>query len=371
MRMELLSEDQQLIADSAAGFLRDGHGIAVFRTLREAGEDANSAILADLAEMGWMGIVIPEALGGVGLGYRAAGLIAEELGRNLTVSPFVSSAILAGTALASAGGDMAQNWAAKIAAGDAVVALAMDEAAKHRPERIATTVSVASGSLRLNGRKTFVGDGGIADRLIVTAKRDDDLCLVLCDPMADGVTRASQVMLDHRNAATVIFEDVAISEADILAQGPAAEDVLAKTLAAGRAIAAAEQLGVAKAAAEQTYEYLRTRKQFGVLIGQFQALQHRAADLYCELAQASSLIASALNALDDDSVEVETLTRVAKAKMARVGRQATEEGVQMHGGIGMTDEMDLGLFMKRDRALSEFLGDAGYHTEWILRQRGI
>ncbi|MBE1293818.1 MAG: acyl-CoA dehydrogenase [Rhodobacteraceae bacterium] len=369
--MELLSEDQQLIADSAAGFLRDGHGIAAFRALKEAGDDANSAILPELAEMGWMGIVIPEALGGLGLGYRAAGLIAEELGRNLTVSPFVSSAILAGTALASAGGEMAQNWARKIAIGDAVVTQAMDEAAKHRPERITTTVSAAAGALTLSGRKTFVVDGGIADRLIVTAKRGDDLCLVLVDPQAAGVKRASQVMLDHRNAGTVIFEEVPIAEADILAQGRAAEDVLAKTLSAGRAIAAAEQLGIAKAAAEQTYEYLRTRKQFGVLIGQFQALQHRAADLYCELAQVSSLIAAALNALDEDNAEVETLTRAAKAKMARVGRQATEEGVQMHGGIGMTDEMDLGLFMKRDRALTEFLGDAGYHTEWVLRQRGI
>ncbi|MFY0659896.1 MAG: acyl-CoA dehydrogenase family protein [Shimia sp.] len=369
--MELLSEDQQLIADSAAGFLRDRHGIATFRALREAGDDANTALTAELAEMGWMGIMIPEALGGLGLGYRAAGLIAEELGRNLTVNPFVSSAVLAGTALASAGGEMVQNWAPKIATGDAKVALAMDEVAKHRPERIATTVSGASGALKLNGRKTYVVDGGIADRLIVTAMRGEDLCLVMCDPMADGVTRAPQVMLDHRNAATVIFEDVAIAEANIFAQGAAAEQILAKTLAAGRAIAAAEQLGVAKAAAEQTYDYLRTRKQFGVLIGQFQALQHRAADLYCELAQVSSLIAAALNALDEDGADVETLTRAAKAKMARVGRQATEEGVQMHGGIGMTDEMDLGLFMKRDRALTEFLGDAGYHTEWILRQRGI
>lgn len=369
--MELLSEDQQLIADSAAGFLGDGHGIAAFRVLREAGDGVNPAILPELAEMGWMGIVIPEALGGVGLGYRAAGLIAEELGRNLTVSPFVSSAILAGTALALAGGKMAQHWAPRVATGEAVIALAMDETAKHRPERIATSVTGTSGALTLSGRKTFVGDGGIADRLIVTAKWDVDLCLVLVDPQAAGITRAPQVMLDHRNSASVIFEDVPISEADILAQGPAAEAVLAKTLAAGRAIAAAEQLGVAKAAAEQTYEYLRTRKQFGVLIGKFQALQHRAADLYCELAQVSSLIAAALNALDEGGAEVETLTRAAKAKMARVGRQATEEGVQMHGGIGMTDEMDLGLFMKRDRALTEFLGDASYHTEWILRQRGI
>lgn len=369
--MELLSEDQQLIADSATGFLRAGHSIAAFRALRDTGDDVNASILSELAEMGWMGIVVPEELGGIGLGYRAAGLIAEELGRNLTVSPFLSSAILAGTALSNSHRQAAQIWAPQVAAGEAVLALALDEAAKHRPDRLATMVNGEAGGLKLNGRKTYVVDGGFADRLIVTAKRRDDLCLLLVDPLAAGVTLTSQVMLDSRNAATVVFEDVAVSDADIVAQGQAAEVALAKTLAAGRAVAAAEQLGVAKAAAAQTYDYLRTRKQFGVHIGQFQALQHRAAELYCELAQVSSLIAAALNALDSDSADVETLTRAAKVKMAQVGRQAAEEGVQMHGGIGMTDEMDLGLFMKRDRALAEFLGDAGHHTEWLLRQRGI
>ncbi|WP_294222781.1 acyl-CoA dehydrogenase family protein [uncultured Shimia sp.] len=369
--MELLSEDQQLIADSATGFLRAGHSIAAFRALRETGDTANIAILPELAKMGWMGIVVPEELGGIGLGYRAAGLIAEELGRNLTVSPFVSSAILAGTALSTSNSQAQKIWAPKVAAGEAVLALALDETAKHRPDRVVTKVTGEADGLKLNGRKTYVVDGGFADRLVVTAKRGDDLCLLLVDPLAAGVTLTSQVMLDSRNAATVVLEDVAVRDADILAQGQAAERALAKTLAAGRAVAATEQLGIAKAAADQTYDYLRTRKQFGVHIGQLQALQHRAAELYCELAQVSSLIAAALNALDSDSADVETLTRAAKAKMARVGQQATEEGVQMHGGIGMTDEMDLGLFMKRDRALAEFLGDAGHHTEWLLRQRGI
>lgn len=369
--MELLSEDQQLIADTATGFLRDGHSIDTFRALRDAGDSDNLAITSKLAEMGWMGIVIPEALGGVGLGYRAAGLIAEQLGRNLTVSPFLSSAILAGTALTSAGGENAHYLGPKLASGEATFALAIDEAAKHRPDRIATRVTGEPGVWTLNGRKSFVVDGGIADRLLVVAKSGGELCLVLVDPQAMGVASRAQVTLDNRNTASFLFEDVALAEGDILARGKAAENVLSRTLAAGRVIAATEQLGIAKAAAEQTYEYLRTRKQFGVLIGQFQALQHRAADLYCELAQVSSLIAAALNALDEGDATADTLTRAAKAKMAQVGQQATEEGVQMHGGIGMTDDMDLGLFMKRDRALTEFLGDAGYHTEWILRQRGI
>lgn len=366
--MELLNEDQQLIADSAAGFLRDAHDITAFRALRDAGDDKNAAIFGDLAEMGWMGIVLPEDVGGVGLGYRAAGLIAEELGRNLTISPFLSTAIIGATVLTAAGGDVLQIWGPRIAEGEAVVTLALEESAKHRPERIAATLS---DDLRLKGRKTYVVDGAAADRVIVVAKQGEDLCLVLLDPQAEGVSVLPQVMLDHRSAATIVLDNVAVAPEAVIAKGNAAEAALVAALTAGRAIAAAEQLGVAKAAAEQTYEYLRTRKQFGILIGQFQALQHRAADLYCELAQTSSLIAAALNALDDGNAEAETLTRAAKAKMARVGRQATEEGVQMHGGIGMTDEMDLGLFMKRDRALAEFLGDAGHHTEWLLRQRGI
>lgn len=366
--MELLNEDQQLIADSAAGFLRDGHGIEAFRALRDAGDDVNAAISGDLVDMGWMGIVLPEEVGGMGLGYRAAGLIAEELGRNLTISPFVSTAITGATVLATAGGDALAAWGPQIAEGKAVVTLALEESAKHRPDRIATTLS---DDLRLTGRKTYVIDGGAADRLVVVAKQGADLCLVLLDPQAEGVSVLPQVMVDHRNAAAVVMDNVAIAPEMVIAKGADAEAALSAALNAGRAIVAAEQLGVAKAAAEQTYEYLRTRKQFGILIGQFQALQHRAADLYCELAQTSSLVAAALNALDSGAADAETLTRAAKAKVARVGRQATEEGVQMHGGIGMTDEMDLGLFMKRDRALTEFLGDAGHHTEWLLRQRGI
>ena len=259
----------------------------------------------------------------------------------------------------------------QIAEGQAVLALALEEGVKHRPERISTTASRTGDTLTLNGRKSFVVDGVGADRLIVAAKAEDAPVLVLLDPETAGVTVTPQVTLDHRNAAVVTLENVTVPSAAVRAEGDAAQEVLDAGLRAGRAVAAAEQLGVAKAAADQTFEYLRTRMQFGVLIGMFQALQHRAADLYCELEQTSSLVAEALKALDEGRDDAEALSRAAKAKAARVGRQATEEGVQMHGGIGMTDEMDLGLFMKRDRALTEFLGDAGHHTEWLLRQRGI
>ncbi|MGR3714532.1 MAG: acyl-CoA dehydrogenase family protein [Shimia sp.] len=371
--MEILNEDLTLVAESASGLLGKSHPITAFRALRDSGAALgyDNAIVGEMAEMGWMGIVLPESVDGADFGYRAAGLIAEEMGRNLTAGPFLSTAVLAATILRTTGGDSLAQWGPRIATGEAVIALAVDEGAKHRPANIQTTATSGADGVTLNGRKSFVVDGVDADRLIVAATSDAGPVLALVDPQTKGVTVTSQVMLDHRNAAVVTLENVTVSAEAVLAQGDAAQTALDMALRAGRAVAAAEQLGVARAAAEQTFEYLRTRKQFGVLIGMFQSLQHRAADLYCELEQTASLVSEALNALDQGRDDAEALSRAAKAKAARVGRQATEEGVQMHGGIGMTDEMDLGLFMKRDRALAEFLGDAGYHTEWLLRQRGI
>lgn len=371
--MEILNDDHQMVADAAAAFLSKSHPISAFRALRES-ETAlgyEPSILSEFADLGWMGILLPEQVGGADFGARAAGVIAEEIGRNLTAAPFVSTAVLAATLLRQTGGAALAEWGARIAEGKAVIALALDERAKHRPDRIETSLKFKADTAQLNGRKTCVSDGQGADRLIVVAQLDQGLALVLVDPEAEGVTLTPQRLLDGRNASVVTLENVAVPAVAILATGASAQAALDHTLRVGRAVAAAEQLGVAKAAAEQTFEYLRTRKQFGLLIGQFQALQHRAADLYCALEQASSLIATALNAIDEDNDDAEALSRAAKAKAAQVGRLATEEGVQMHGGIGMTDEMDLGLFMKRDRALAEFLGDTGVHIDWILRQRGI
>lgn len=369
--MEILSEDLTMLRDSAQGYLKEKHPITAFRALRDAGQTQNDNITADIAAMGWMGIALPEDADGVDFGLRAAGLIATELGRNLTATPFLSTAVVSATLLRACGGETFSHWARKISAGSCVISLAIDETAKFRPERIASIAVRKGDGFVLNGRKVFVVDGSQADRLIVTARLDGDLALFWIDPAVPGVHVSPQITLDMRDTAQLQFDDVALAADQLLAVGDAAEAALARSLQAGRAVIAAEQLGVARAAAEDTFEYLRTRKQFGIEIGRFQTLQHRAADLYCQLEQVDALIAEALNAVDAGADNAETLTRAAKAKAASVGRQAAEEGVQMHGGIGMTDEMDLGLFMKRDRALAELLGDAAHHTDWLLRARGL
>lgn len=362
-----------MLRDAATGFLTKTMPVSAFRKMRDRNDPLayDKAAFDETAALGWMGLVLPEAVGGADFGYRAAGVIAEEIGRNLSALPFHSTAVLAATVLRSIGGDVLTNWGQGLASGETLVALAIDETNKHRPNQITTTAVANGDGFILTGRKVFVVDGVGADHLIATAMLDGELALFWVDPSADTTTLHPQIMLDARNAASVSFDGQSLPAAALLAKGDLAQTALDAALRAGRTVVAAEQLGIARACAQQTNEYLRTRKQFGTLIGNFQALQHRASDLYCEIEQTASLIAAALNAIDANAENAEALTRAAKAKAAKTGRLATEEAVQMHGGIGMTDEMDLGLYMKRDRALAEFLGDRACHIEWLLRNKGV
>ena len=366
-----LTEEQKLLADTAAGVLSEKASIRELRAFRDSGDELGYSreVLRELGEMGFLGVLLPEEAGGTDMGVRAAGVIAESMGRNLSPTPFQSSAVLSATALKQAGGEALGEWGPRVAGGEAVVAFALDEGAKHNPARIATTATPEGNGFILQGAKAAVADGFGADQLIVTAMADGSPALFLVDPKVAGVTVDRRVQLDSRNAADIRFDGVRVDRPlGSLEQGAA---ILAKTLRAGRAVAAAEQLGVAREVTERTVAYIAERKQFGVVIGMFQALQHRAADLYCQVEAAASLVAAALDAVDADADNAEKLSRAAKAKMASVARQATEEGVQMHGGVGMTDEYDLGLFMKRDRALAEGLGDQSHHVEWLLRARGL
>ena len=367
-----------MLLDSATGYLAKNHNVAVFRALRDSGDPLGYDAIAykKMADLGWMGLVLAEEYGGSDFGYRAAGLIAEQMGRNLTATPFISTAILAMTILQDVGGDLLTKWGEKIATGDCVVGLAIDEGVKHRTDDIKTIAVRDGDGYLLSGVKIFIADGMGADRLIVSAMFEDELALFWLDPQETcyGDSCCSlrpQKLLDHRNYASFHLEDCSAKAEALIAKGDAAEQALAKALRAGRAVVAAEQLGIAKECAERTVEYLSVRKQFGTVIGVFQTLQHRMAHLYCEIEQTSSLVAQALNAIDQDTQNAERLSRAAKAKAAKLGRLATEEAVQMHGGIGMTDELDLGLFMKRDRVLTEFLGDAACHIEWLLREQNV
>lgn len=376
--MEILSEDNQMLLDSATGYLAKNQPVSAFRALRDGASNLGYDVKAfrQMADLGWMGLVLPEENGGSNFGYRAAGLIAEQMGRNLTAMPFLSSAIMSATLLREVGGDLLTEWGEKIALGQCLVALAIDEDSKHQPQNLRTKAVQTDDGYMLVGDKKFIVDGMGADRFIVSAMLDGEFALFWIDPLEtcfgdSCCDLAPQKSLDNRNYAAFHLENCRPNSKALIAKGDVAQNALDKALGAGRAIVAAEQLGIARECAERTLEYLNTRKQFGVVIGVFQALQHRMAHLYCEIESTASLISVALNAVDENAHSMQQLTRAAKVKAAKIGRLATEEAVQMHGGIGMTDEMDIGLFMKRNQMLTETLGDAAHHMDWLLKDKYI
>lgn len=369
----ILTEEQTMLKDAADGFLSEQAPLPHLRKLRDE-RDADG-VSRDLwrafGEMGFAGVIIPEAHGGLGLGAVEAGVIAESLGRTLTPSPFMGSAVLSAKVLTDGGSETQQAWLPKIAAGEAILSLAVDEGAKHAPSRIAATAERSGNGFRLNGAKGFVLDGHVADALIVAARADEGLTLFLVDPKTAGVEVERTVMVDAHNAARVTLSDVAVDADAVIGEVGGGEALLEGALSLGRACAASSLVGAGDAAFRITLEYLRTRKQFGKLIGEFQALQHRAAHLFTELELARAATLGALQAIDAGREDAGLAASVAKAKAGRVAELAVQEAVQMHGGVGMTDEFDVGLYMKRVRVLNELLGDAGFHAERLARSRGF
>ncbi|KQY88060.1 acyl-CoA dehydrogenase family protein [Brevundimonas sp. Root608] len=369
----ILTEEQAMLKAAADGFLNEHAPIAHLRKLRDS-RDADG-VSRDLwrafGEMGFAGVLISEDHGGSGLGAVEAGVLAEALGRTLTPSPFLGTGVLSATVLKGGSAEQQAAWLPRIAAGEAIVSLAVDEGPKHAPARIATTAQRSGNGFRLNGAKGFVLDGHVADAVIVAARTDAGLTLFLVDPTTAGVEIERTVMVDAHNAARVTLTDVEVDADAVIGAVDGGEALLEGALNLGRACAAASLNGAGDQAFQTTMAYLRTRKQFGKLIGEFQALQHRAAHLFSEIEIARAATAGALNALDVGREDAGLVVSVAKAKAGRVAELAVQEAVQMHGGVGMTDEFDVGLFMKRVRVLNELLGDAGFHQERMARSQGF
>jgi alkylation response protein AidB-like acyl-CoA dehydrogenase len=375
----VLNEDQIMFRDAAKRFAAERAPIAQLRQLRDTSDATGFRrdLWKEMADMGWAGVLVPEEYGGAGFGYVGAGLIAEEVGRNLSVTPLLSTSVLAVTALVR-GGTVSQKEALlpAIAGGDLIVALATDERARHAPHCVATRATGGSGKFKVSGKKLHVLDGHVADRLIVSARTSGDvesrdgITLFLVDRQAAGVTIARQSSVDSHNVAIVELRDVAVTDADVVGTFDKGGVVLDAVLDAGRAVLAAELLGVAQESFDRTLAYLREREQFGTKIGTFQALQHRAAHLFCEIELVRSVVLRTMQALDAQEPTATNLVCLAKAKAGDVARLATNEAVQMHGGIGMTDEFDIGFFMKRARAAGETLGDSYYHTDRFAQLSG-
>jgi alkylation response protein AidB-like acyl-CoA dehydrogenase len=366
-----LNDDQAMLRETARGFMAEEGAIAKeLRRWRDNGcsDGFGRALWKQFAELGFTGILIGEEDGGLGLGHVEAGIVMEEIGRNLTPSPFLVTAVAVVEALR--GTAQRERWYPGILAGETVAALAVDEGPKHRPEAIAMEAKRSGNGFRLDGRKQFVVQGASADLFVVAARAEEGVTLFAVEKAAPGLDVEGVRLADASIGARMTFEGVEVDADAVIGEVGAGEGVLARVLNAGRAGAASEMVGVAAGAMAMTVDYLRQRKQFGRAIGEFQALQHRAAHLYSEIEIARAAALKAQQLLDEESQEAEAMVSVAKAKAGRVSTLAVQEGVQMHGGIGMTDEYDIGLYMKRDRVLNELFGDPAFHADRLARMRG-
>lgn len=368
----ILTEEQAMLRDSARDFLAGQAPVAQLRALRDR-NDADGfsrALWSQFAEMGFTGALVPEALGGLGLGHVEAGVVMEQIGHQLTAAPLLASAIVAVTALRQGGSEAQQAaWLPKIAKAEAIATLAIDEGPKHRPQQLATTARTDGAGWVLDGAKTLVLDGHVADLLIVAARlADGQTGLFLVDPKAPGVQVERTVMVDAHNAARITLQGVRLAAEGRLAKDNAA--ALEAALNAGRCAAAAELLGLADEVFDRTVAYIKERKQFGKIIGEFQALQHRASTLYCDLELTRAAVIKAQQALDADVGKAAAAVAIAKSRAGRTATTAVQEGVQMHGGMGMTDAFEIGFFMKRARVLQELWGDANFQLDALAKRRG-
>ena len=367
--MAVLNEEQTMLRDAAKSWAQESSPVTKLRALRDGGSNApfDPATWAEIGQMGWAGVIVPEAFGGSEFGYLSLGLILEETGRTLTASPLLSTALIGASALSLAGSDAQKaEWLPKIAEGTAVTALAVDESSHHAPERIALKAEKKGDSYALTGKKTFVIDGDAADLLIVAARTSGKpgetagITLFLVDANAAGVTRKHLALADSRGAAEITFDGAA---GEVLGAVDKGWDVLEPVLDRARIGLSAEMLGSALQAFEITLDYLKTRTQFGQLIGAFQSLQHRAAKMFTDLETTRSCIEAALEQLDSGAADNRAAASLAKCKASELAHLVSNEMVQMHGGIGQTDAHDAGLFLKRARVAEQLFGGAGYHKD--------
>ena len=375
--MMTLTDDQRMLQDSVAPFMAEEGAIkAELRHWRDVGckDGFGHGLWKQFAELGLTGILIPEAHGGASLGMVEAGVVLEEVGRNLTPSPFLTTAVAAVRALE--GSAQATRWFPGIVAGETVAALAIDEGKHHDPSRVAMAAKRSGNGFTLSGTKQFVVHGASADVILVAARtagavgERDGLTLFAVEKGAAGLAIDNVALADSSKAARLTLDQVSVDADAVVGEVDGGWAPLSRALNAGRAGAAAELVGVAAGASAITLDYLKQRKQFGKLIGEYQALQHRAAHLYGEIEIARAAALKAAQLLDAGDPRAELMVSVAKAKAARVAALAVQEGVQMHGGIGMTDEHDIGLYMKREIVLGNLFGSATWHANEVARLSG-
>lgn len=375
----VINEEQQMLKTSAKEFLKNRAPIEALRKLRDSKDPKgyDPQLWKEMAEMGWASLNIPEAYGGMDFGFVGFGQVLEEMGRTLVASPMVSTCLV-GTSIINFGGNTMQkeNFLPRIAEGSILLSLASEESNAHRPLKVSTQYSKTDDGYSISGKKVFVLDGNVADYFIVTTTDASNasangITLFIIDAKSEGITVEKKIMMDSRNAAIVTFDNVKATEADLIGEEGKGKKTLEKALDIARIGLSAEMLGSMQEAFDRTISYLKERKQFGVVIGTFQSLQHRAAQMYCEIQLCKSLVIKSLQAIDTDSPMLPYMASMTKSKVGEVLQLITNEGIQLFGGIGMTDDEEIGFFMKRARVAQQTFGDYNYHLDRFARLSGF
>ena len=376
----VLNEEQRILKDSARDFLTENAPVEALRKLRDSHDELgySAEIWQQMVDLGWTAVSIPEAFGGLEFGFMGLGAIFQESGHTLTASPLFSTVVL-GASLIELQGTQTQceSLLPQVAEGSLTLALALEEKNHHAPSNIATSCTKNAEGFVLNGQKTFVLDGHSADKLIVIARTSGDrqeqtgLSALLVDPKASGVSIERATLMDSRNAANITFENVQLADDALLGEQDTAFTALDKTLDRGRAILSAEMLGGCLEMFQRTVEYLKEREQFGVKIGSFQALKHRASKMFVEIELCKSAVLAALSSIDDNADNSAKLISAAKVKLNDTYQLITNEATQMHGGIGVTDELDVGLFLKRARVIIQAFGSSSFHRDRFATLSGF
>jgi acyl-CoA dehydrogenase len=376
----VLNEEQVMLKESAAGFLAEKASVAQLRALRDSDSERgfSDEIWREMAEMGWAGIAIPEAFGGLGYGYTGLGLVLEQAGRNLSPSPLQSTVLVSASVIGELGSELQkEQLLAAIAGGEKLVSLALQEGAHHAPLHSTLRAQRDGDNYVLSGSKVLVLDATVADTFIVIARtagepgEESGLSAFLVDAGAAGLAVERRSLMDSRSAGALVLENVRVPADSLLGEPGAAWGGLNRALDIVSIGYAAELLGLSSEAFERTNAYLKERKQFGRVIGSFQGLQHRAAEMFAELELARSIVLQALHAIDAGEQDLALLASAAKAKLCEVAQRVTNEAIQMHGGIGMTDEHEIGFFIKRARVVQHLFGDYNYHLDRFAVRSGF
>ena len=367
----VINEEQQMLKSSTKEFLDLKSPLSLVREMRDNNYNQfSSELWTEMVEMGWTALTIPEKYNGLNFGYVGLGQVLEEMGRKLTVSPIISTVLTSTSLISLSKNEVLKNMLfQEIMNGNKLCTLAHEEGSHHSPNIEISIVSKKDDVLVLNGKKRFVIDGSISDYFIVSAnhKSEKNVDLILVDSKSEGISFNNKVHMDSRIYSDISFDNVKIEKDNFLSSNGDGFEILEKTLDIARIGLSAEMLGNVQQAFEMTMQYLKEREQFGVKIGSFQSLQHRSALMFGEIELCKSIVLKALQAIDSDDEKLPELASLAKAKLGQVSKLVTNEAVQMHGGIGVTDDADIGFFLKRTRVTQRTFGDSNFHLDRVAK----